>query len=380
MATRVYFAAIGASLLLASAAAHAQQPEQRPYFSLGGQYLIDDDERFSDSGYGGYLGIGKRFWTHLGFELYGFANTFDRDVAQWDEAGGGVDAHVYLNDSSSFAPYLLAGGGYINSKEQTMGFEFEEAYGNVGAGANWFPNSNGYNFALRGEYKYRFFEASGVPGIAGLNDHILSLGLILPFGAAPAKAEEEVATAPVTDSDGDGVPDERDLCPGTPAGTAVDDRGCPRDSDGDGVPDYLDKCPNTAVGVTVDKDGCPLDAQGPARTFENVNFEFDRASLTDYAQGILDSASDVINTLAGDHGELVVQIDGHTDAVGSPGYNMALSERRANTVKQYLVRKGVDAKRIETQAYGLTKPIATNDTDAGRALNRRAEVRTRIGQ
>tara|TARA_R110000822_G_scaffold244860_8_gene373526 strand:+ start:11367 stop:12503 length:1137 start_codon:yes stop_codon:yes gene_type:complete len=378
MAKAIFMAAVGASLL-ASAAAQAQQVEQRPYFSLGGQYLFDDDERFSDAGYGGYFGIGKRFWTHLGFELYGFANTFDRDVAEWDEAGGGVDAHVYLNQSSIFAPYLLAGGGYINSKEQTLGFEFEEAYGNVGAGANWFPNANGYNFGIRGEYKYRFFEASGVPGIEGLNDHILSLGLILPFGAAPAKAEV-VASTPVVDSDGDGVPDDRDLCPGTPAGSAVDSRGCPSDSDGDGVPDYLDKCPNTAVGVTVDKDGCPVETDSPARTFENVNFEFDRSDLTEYARGILDSASQVINSLTSSHSNLVVQIDGHTDAIGSPGYNMALSERRANSVKQYLVRKGVDANRIRTQAYGLTKPIATNDTDAGRALNRRAEVRTRVGQ
>ena len=70
-------------------------------------------------------------------------------------------------------------------------------------------------------------------------------------------------------------------------------------------------------------------------------------------------------------------VEGHTDSVGSPGYNVALSERRANAVKQYLIRKGVDAKRIETQGFGLTKPIATNETEAGRALNRRAEVRTK---
>lgn len=372
MAKPIYIVAVGASLLAASLA-HAQ-PEQRPYISLGGQYLIDDSSRFSDEGYGGYLGIGKRFWTQLGFELYGFGNRFGRDVARWDEYGGGVDAHFYLNRSSVFAPYLVAGGGYINSKEKTLDLRFEEPYGNVGVGANWFPNNNGYNFGIRGEYKYRFFDTD-FPGIDGLNDHILSLGLVLPLGAAPAKAQE-TATASVVDSDGDGVPDDRDLCPGTPAGVAVDARGCPLDSDGDGVPDYLDKCPNTAAGVTVDKDGCPVDTAGPNRTFENVNFAFDRAELTDYARGILDSASQVINQLAGQHASLKVQIDGHTDAIGSPGYNVALSERRANAVKQYLVRKGVDASRIETQGFGLTKPIATNDTAEGRALNRRAEVRT----
>jgi len=64
------------------------------------------------------------------------------------------------------------------------------------------------------------------------------------------------------DSDGDGVPDSRDMCPGTPAGVKVDDNGCPLDSDGDGVPDYLDKCPNTPTGVKVDAEGCPLDSDG----------------------------------------------------------------------------------------------------------------------
>jgi outer membrane protein OmpA-like peptidoglycan-associated protein len=64
------------------------------------------------------------------------------------------------------------------------------------------------------------------------------------------------------DSDGDGVPDYLDLCPGTPAGVAVDENGCPKDSDGDGVPDYLDKCPNTPKGAPIDQYGCPLDSDG----------------------------------------------------------------------------------------------------------------------
>jgi len=214
-----------------------------------------------------------------------------------------------------------------------------------------------------------------VAGIEEIGDHIVSLGLLFPLGSKVAAAPAPAAA--VVDSDGDGVPDDRDLCPGTPEGVAVDARGCPRDSDGDGVPDYLDKCPNTATGVTVNKDGCPVDAAGPNRTFENVNFAFDRSELNAYAREILDNASQVINELSGQYGGLKVQIDGHTDSVGSPGYNVALSERRANAVKQYLIRKGVDAKRIETQGFGLTKPIATNETEAGRALNRRAEVRTK---
>jgi OmpA-OmpF porin, OOP family len=182
------------------------------------------------------------------------------------------------------------------------------------------------------------------------------------------------------DYDGDGVPDDRDACPNTPAGVVVDARGCPLDSDGDGVPDYLDKCADTPRGVAVNKEGCPLDQVGANREFETVNFAFDRSDLNERARAILDEASKVIVDLQAQHGGLVIQIDGHTDSIGSPGYNQGLSERRANSVKDYLTRKGVDAKRIETRAFGLTKPVATNDTDAGRAQNRRAEVRTRAPQ
>jgi outer membrane protein OmpA-like peptidoglycan-associated protein len=81
-----------------------------------------------------------------------------------------------------------------------------------------------------------------------------SLGLVLAFGGTSANTSEPL------DSDGDGVVNTLDKCPGTPAGVAVDKDGCPLDSDGDGVPDYLDKCPGTPAGVAVDKDGCPLDS------------------------------------------------------------------------------------------------------------------------
>jgi OOP family OmpA-OmpF porin len=85
----------------------------------------------------------------------------------------------------------------------------------------------------------------------------------------------------------------------------------------------------------------------------------------------------VINGLTEKYPAIKVDISGHTDAVGSEGYNQGLSERRANVVKQYLLRKGVDAGRVSTYAYGESKPVATNDTDEGRAQNRRSELRTR---
>ncbi|WP_052378554.1 OmpA family protein [Polycyclovorans algicola] len=372
---------VAASALAVFTLSAAAQADTRPYISLGGNIIAEDSDRQSDMGYGGKIAFGKRMNSVLGFELQGFYNEFggSSDPAEWEEYGVGADLNVFMGGSERFAPYLLVGAGVMRSEATAnsllapvQSLDQRRAFANVGAGFKIFPDTGVMGFTA--DYRFRAFDTN-VAGIGDIGDHIVSVGLLFPVGSKSAGAAPESTT--VVDTDGDGVPDDRDLCPGTPAGVAVDARGCPRDSDGDGVPDYLDKCPNTAAGVTVDKDGCPVDAAGPNRTFENVNFEFDRSELTDYARGILDAASTVINQLSGEHAGLVVQIDGHTDSVGSPGYNMALSERRANSVKQYLVRKGVDAQRIETQSYGLTKPIATNDTDAGRALNRRAEVRTR---
>jgi OmpA-OmpF porin, OOP family len=367
-----------ASAALAVASAALATPDTRPYISLGASVIFDDSDRETDTGVGGRLGFGKRLNSVLGYELSGFYNDFSGGLADWEDYGVAADALFFVSQHESYAPYLSFGAGVMRSEAtaNNLGAPLQRldqrrAFAQLGGGLKIFPDTSPVGFTA--DYRYRYFDTN-VAGIDAIGDHILSLGLLFPVGSKVAAAP--AASATVVDSDGDGVPDDRDLCPGTPAGVSVDARGCPADSDGDGVPDYLDKCPNTAAGVTVDKDGCPVDAAGPNRTFENVNFAFDRAELTDYARGILDSASQVINELSGQYGSLKVQIDGHTDSVGSPGYNVALSERRANAVKQYLIRKGVDAKRIETQGFGLTKPIATNDTDAGRALNRRAEVRT----
>lgn len=171
------------------------------------------------------------------------------------------------------------------------------------------------------------------------------------------------------DSDGDGVVDGIDMCANTPAGVTVDAVGCPLDSDKDGVPDYRDLCPNTPQGVIVDQDGCPIAGQ-TILSLTGVNFEFDKASLTPEARSILDDAVDaLLNT-----DEVVeVRVEGHTDSIGSEEYNQKLSQRRAESVVEYLVSKGVNGNNLIPVGMGETSPIANNDTDAGRALNRRVD-------
>src|SRR5690606_8163880 len=137
------------------------------------------------------------------------------------------------------------------------------------------------------------------------------------------------------DSDGDGVVDSADQCPNTPKGVQVDTRGCPLDSDGDGVPDYLDKCPNTTKGLKVDATGCVRDAQ--TIVLQNVNFEFDKSTLTADAKAVL---NDVAKGLVSQK-DLRVEIAGHTDSKGSNAYNQKLSQSRAASVKSYLISQGV---------------------------------------
>lgn len=135
------------------------------------------------------------------------------------------------------------------------------------------------------------------------------------------------------------------------------------DSDGDGVPDDIDKCPNTPKGVNVDERGC--------WTFEAVVlFDFDKTEIKSEARPILDEASNIIKI----NSEIKVEVAGHTDNIGTAEYNMDLSERRADAVMKYFIGKGIDPRRLTVNGYGLTKPVANNDTKEGRAKNRRVEL------
>ena len=184
--------------------------------------------------------------------------------------------------------------------------------------------------------------------------------------------EPQAAVAPV-DSDGDGVPDDKDQCPNTPAGVAVDAVGCAVDSDGDGVPDYRDRCPGTPAGVKVDADGCEI-IESMVIDLNVEEFDFNSAELRPPMKDALDNLADTILRSRGDE---TITIVGHTDSVGPAEYNQGLSERRAQAAADHLIGKGVDADRITVRGEGEANPIDTNDTAEGRARNRRIELQTR---
>ncbi len=182
------------------------------------------------------------------------------------------------------------------------------------------------------------------------------------------------ATGCPKDTDGDGVYDGIDKCPKTPKGATVDATGCPKDTDGDGVYDGIDKCPDTPKGTPVDETGCAKELfKGEERTLilEGVNFEFNSATLTANATTILDRVAASLK----DWPEIRVEVGGHTDSVGTERYNADLSQKRADSVKAYLVSKGIDASRMTTRGYGESVPVADNGTKDGRALNRRVELK-----
>jgi OOP family OmpA-OmpF porin len=169
------------------------------------------------------------------------------------------------------------------------------------------------------------------------------------------------------DADGDGVGDSRDQCPNTPAGTKVDEKGCELDDDGDGIPDSQDKCPNTPKGERVDGTGCPFNQE---ILLQGVKFANNSADLLPESSAVLDRAMATLKR----YPELNIEVAGHTDSVGSDAYNLQLSARRAETVLKYLQAGGV-TNSMTSRGYGERQPIASNATDEGRQQNRRVVLR-----
>ncbi len=173
------------------------------------------------------------------------------------------------------------------------------------------------------------------------------------------------------DEDRDGVSDDRDQCPLTPKDAPVDTTGCPMDSDKDSIPDYLDKCPNTLRGVKVDKKGCPVNKKEDLDQLKKgINFKSGSTILTKASYRTLDDIVALLNKF----GDVNLEIQGHTDNVGKDEYNENLSQGRAQSAVDYLIRKGITVDRLRAVGYGPRKPVADNKTKKGRAKNRRVEL------
>jgi OOP family OmpA-OmpF porin len=136
----------------------------------------------------------------------------------------------------------------------------------------------------------------------------------------------------------------------------------PLDSDGDGVPDDIDQCPGTPAGAKVNDVGCWHLAG------DTVQFDFDSAVINDTS--LLEAALVIMK----ENPEITGEVAGHTCSIGPEAYNQGLSERRANAVRDWFIQNGIAAERLRAVGYGETRPIASNDTEEGRRKNRRVEL------
>jgi len=159
-----------------------------------------------------------------------------------------------------------------------------------------------------------------------------------------------------------------------------------KDSDGDGVADQFDKCPNTPAGTVVDGSGCPINfpkidtslfvrkpvaGAEATKAYSNIQFEFDSSVLRTSSYPALDATSADMRSNA----SMKYELGGFASSEGTAAHNLKLSRDRANSVKTYLVNSGVDSKRVKVKAYGETHPIADNSTEEGRIANRRVEFK-----
>jgi outer membrane protein OmpA-like peptidoglycan-associated protein len=187
-------------------------------------------------------------------------------------------------------------------------------------------------------------------------------------------------TSSYSDRDEDGVPDFADRCQRSPEDHDgfQDSDGCPEeDNDRDGIADDVDECPDDAEDPGGGaRDGCP-DGQVTYRDNQiiirgKVQFEFGSTRLKPKSERLLDRVAAVIRA----HPEIRhVRVDGHTDEVGPAMTNQELSERRADAVRDALVKRGIAPHRLSVRGYGETRPVAPNRTKAGRAKNRRVDFR-----
>jgi len=224
-------------------------------------------------------------------------------------------------------------------------------------------------------------------------------GLIPGYGSPDFRGLIGIAWAPREgDRDFDGIPDSIDKCPDEPENYNgyQDDDGCPDtkpitpkteqvkplvgDRDHDGIPDDVDQCPDEPETINgyKDDDGCPDEGEGATvfvtkqeiKILQQIHFETAKAIIKPESYTIVDQVASQLRA----HPEVKrLRIEGHTDSVGGVEYNLRLSQARANSVKTYLLNKGIDEQRLQAVGYGKSRPIATNATVQGRALNRRVQ-------
>ncbi len=368
-AFRMAFAvmALAGASSVAMAAADTSGSAYDNYVYFGGFYMGADKGRVpaqeTNDSFGYQAGIGTRLTNNLWVEGQFFGDTIETGGNQTDyyQTGFGVDLQYAFGQRSEFTPYVVAGiGGVFND---VAGGNNDEVSPYVNLGVGFTKSILGLEaLRLRGELRavYDDYDNGTEKGFV---DYRASVGLEMALGNKPA--EVVVKEVPVEKIVVKEVPVERVVIKEVPAPVVepvnVDD-------DGDGVINERDKCPNTPRGARVDGNGCVVEQ---TLVMRDITFEFNSARLTANAQRLMEN---VVAFLRNDPTARIA-ISGHTDNKGSDAYNLKLSRSRANEVRDYLVGYGIEASRLQAAGYGESRPVASNDSESGRELNRRVEFK-----
>lgn len=313
-------------------------------------HLAADDDRGASEGRGFRAIYGRSLAEHWYWESDFFGAVMETGASSITDfyqlgVGTGLSWSLYERSHTQWTPYAIGTLGAVFNDVQPDsddGSSFVLAAGLGAVSKSLFDNG----LKLRGEVRYLFdtFEED-------FGDVHWSIGLEIPLGEV--RAVERIVYVDRTVE----VEVEKVIQVSGP------------DTDGDSVPDSRDKCENTLSGARVDATGCIIDAQ--TVTFNTISFQSRSSELTYGSKKALMPVAESFKSQK----DLKIEIAGHTDSTGSAEYNQVLSQERANSVRQFFIDQGVESGRLTAVGYGEMEPVTENDTESGRAMNRRVEFR-----
>jgi OOP family OmpA-OmpF porin len=317
-------------------------------FTLQGLYVDTDSDRGTDYGTGIRMSYGFRYGEHWWLEPQFFTAVLETDAVGSSDSyqqGLGADVSYRFTNHTKFDPYVLAGiGASRNDADGGLGREMQ-VFANVGAGVLTAPFTGS---GLRAKFEVRYlFDGFN----EGFSDFHVGIGIVIPVGYVRERIVEVERVVEV----------ERIVYVEKPVERA--------DSDKDGVIDGVDQCPNTLAGLKVDAVGCVAVDKRQSVVLGGVSFDSNSDRLTANARDILLPA---IAALKGQP-ELKIEIAGHADDIGKASYNKLLSQKRADSVRNYFVELGVPPGQLVAKGYGEEQPLMLGNSTEARERNRRVE-------
>jgi OOP family OmpA-OmpF porin len=337
MNKKILCAALLGGLSLANHAM-AQEFDDRWYLTGSAGFNLQDDDRATRNAPFLGLGMGKFIspnWSLDGELNYQNPKHEDNRDLLWSQYGISLDLRRhFVQEGRGWNPYIVAGLGLQRHEEEyeivSPDSPAQRRDNNLAAKLGvGLQTTLDKRVGVRAELAYRadFDDQSiAAPDEDWFGDVLASVGVVIPLGP---KAEAAAPPAPT---------------PTAPSCADLDD-------DGDGVNNCDDKCPGSQAGQTIGPDGCPVQV---SIDLKGVNFDFDKSTLRPDAIAILSEAAEILKR----YPDLRVEVAGHTDLCGADAYNQSLSQRRSQTVYDYLTSNGVDASRlVGPVGYGESRPL-----------------------